>query len=174
VKALLLAAMASLCFAGTESPVSLKSMQAVESNANDTFRANTTDPYNLLGSARGTYVESYGTLFTVELQLIYVQPLNPFRQVISEQERDSIHERKVKKLPLLRQAMQNQMLAACKTLDGLPLNEHIAMEAILFSFSFENSKGLPQRILMTAEKGKLLEAQTNHAELSSVIQEQDR
>jgi hypothetical protein len=48
------------------------------------------------------------------------------------------------------------------------------MEAILFSFSFENSKGLPQRILMTAEKGKLLEAQTNHAELSSVIQEQDR
>jgi hypothetical protein len=174
VKALLLAALATLCFAATESPVSPKSIQAVEGNLNDAFRANTPDPYNLLGTARGTYIPNHGTVFTVEMQLLYVTPPNPFRPVISPQELDSIHERKLKKLPVLREAMQNQMLSACKTMDGLPLNEHVAMEAILFSFSFENSKGLPQRIFMTAEKGKLLEAQASHADLATVIQEQDR
>jgi hypothetical protein len=174
VKALLLVALATLAFAATDSSVSRKSIQAVEDNLNDAFRANTPDPYNLLGTARGSYIPGYGTLFTVEMQLLYVTPPNPFRPVISPQELDSIHERKLKKLPVLREAMQNQMLNACKTMDGLPLNEHVAMEAILFSFSFENSKGLPQRIFMTAEKGKLLEAQASHADLATVIQEQDR
>ncbi len=117
---------------------------------------------------------SYGTLFTVEMQLLYVSPPNPFRTVISPQEIESVHERKLKKLPVLREALQNQMLSACKTMDGLPLSEHVAIEAILFSFSFENSKGLPQRIFMTAEKGQLLDAQASHADLATVIQEQDR
>lgn len=174
MKALLLAALATLCFAATESPVSPKSIQAVEGSLNDAFRANTPDPYNLLGTARGTYIPNYGTLFTVEMQLLYVSPPNPFRTVISPQEIESVHERKLKKLPVLREALQNQMLSACKTMDGLPLSEHVAIEAILFSFSFENSKGLPQRIFMTAEKGQLLDAQASHADLATVIQEQDR
>ena len=174
MKALLLIALATLGFAATESFVSRKSIQAVEDNLNDAFRANTPDPYNLLGTARGSYIPGYGTLFTVEMQLLYVTPPNPFRPVISPQELESIHERKLKKLPVLREAMQNQMLSACKTMDGLPLNEHVAMEAILFSFSFENSKGLPQRIFMTTEKGKLLEAEANHTDLATVIVEQDR
>lgn len=174
MKALLLAALASLCFAGTESPVSTKSIQAVEDNLNGAFRVNVPDPYTLLGTARGTYIENYGTLFTVELQLVFVSPPNPFRPVVSEQEKASIHERKLKKLPVLRELMETQMLNASKTLDGLPLNQHVAMEAILLSFSFEDSKGLPQRIYMTAEKGKLLEAEARHADLSTVIQEQDR
>jgi hypothetical protein len=174
VKALLLAALATLCFAGTEAPVSAKSIQAVEGSLNDTFRASTPESYDLLGTARGTYIPNYGTLFTMEMQLVYVAGLSPFHQAVTPQEVESIHERKMKKLPLLRQAMQNQMLNACKTLDGLPLDQHVAMEAILFNFRFEDSKGLPQRIFMTAEKGKLLEAQANHIDLSTVIQEQDR
>jgi hypothetical protein len=174
VKALLLVALATLCFAATESPVSMKSIQAVEDNLNNVFRVNTPDPYNLLGTARGTYIEGYGTLFTVEMQLIYVTPPNPFQPVISPQELASIHDRKLKKLPLLRQVMQNQLVNASKTMDGLPLSQHVAMEAILFTFSFENSKDVPQRIFMTAEKGKLFEAQANHTDLSTVIEEQDR
>lgn len=174
MKALLLVALATLCFAGTESAVSRKSMQAVEDNLNDAFRANAPDPYNLLGTARGSYIPGYGTLFTVELQLLFVMPPNPFKHDISPQEIDSIHERKLKKIPVLKEAMRNQMLNASRTMDGLPLNEHVAMEVILFSFSFENPKGLPQRIFMTAEKGKLLDAQSNHADLSTVIQEQDQ
>jgi hypothetical protein len=174
VKAFLLLALGTLCFAGTESAVSRKSIQSVEDVLNDVFRANTPDPYNLLGNARGTYIPSYGTVFTVEIQLLFVTPPNPFRPVISPQDIESMHERKLKKLPVLRQAMQNQMLSASRTMDELPLNEHVALEVILFSFSFENAKGLPQRILMTAEKGKLLDAQANHADLATVIQEQDR
>ncbi len=174
MRALLLAAFATLCFAGTESAVSSKSIQAVEDNVNNAFRANTAESYDLLGTARGTYIHNYGTLFTVELQLVYVAGSSPFRGAPSAEEIESIHERKLRKLPVLRETMQNLMVSAGRTMDGLPLGEHVAIEAILFNFSFENSNGLPHRVLMTAEKGKLLEAQAKHVDLSTVIQEQDR
>ncbi len=173
MKALWLVALATLCFAA-ESPVSLKSIQAVEGSLNDAFRANTPDPYSIMGLARGTYIDNYGTLFTAEVQLIGVMPPNPFKPVISDQERESLHDRKLKKLSVLRQTMQSQMLNASKVLDGLPLNERVAMEITLFTFTFENSKDMPKRIFMTAEKGKLLEAAGKNADLSTVIQEQDR
>jgi hypothetical protein len=56
----------------------------------------------------------------------------------------------------------------------MPGNEHIAMEAILWRYSWEDSKGLPQRVLMTAEKSKLLEAVSSHADLASVIEEREQ
>jgi hypothetical protein len=146
----------------------------VETSIDNAFGPGGADGYNLLGTARGTYLPGYGTLFTAELQLVYVAPMMPFHPTITPEEKQSTHERKVKKLAVLREAMQNQLASAGRTLDGMPLNERIALEVILFNFSWEDLKGIPQRVLMTAEKGKLLDAQTNHTDLSGVIQEQDQ
>jgi hypothetical protein len=174
---LLLIAVATLCFASTESRVSRATILRVEETINDKFHVNAADPYDLLGTARGTYLEGYGALFTVELQLVNVQPANPFRARMSEQEIESIRERKVKKIPVMKEAMRNLMVDAVTTLEGLPPNERVAMEAILWNFSWENSRGIPHRVFMSAEKQKLLDAKATHAtqaELAAIIEEQER
>ena len=56
--------------------------------------------------------------------------------------------------------------------------ERVAMEATLFSYSWEeNTREIPRRILMSAEKQKLAAAGASHAsqaELAAIIEEQDR
>jgi hypothetical protein len=179
MKPLLLIALASLCFAATESRVSRASILLVEGAINEKFSARASEPYDLLGNARGTYVEGYGTVFTLEVDLVNAGSLalSPFRPKISQEEIDGLHDRKVKQLVVLKESMRNLMMNASVTLDGLPPNEHIAMEAILFNFSWENARGLPHRVFMTVEKQKMLEARTNHASqaaLAGMIEEQER
>jgi hypothetical protein len=173
---LLIAAFAAICYAAVESPVSRASITAVENSINDKFRGNSPDPYLLLGNARGTYLQGYGVLFTVELSLVTVTPPNPFRPAITPDEIASIQDRKTKKLPIMKDAMRSLMTNAGSTLEGLPGSERIAMEAILFNYSWENNRG-PRRILMTVDKQKLLDAKTRHsspAEIASLIDEREQ
>ena len=88
MKPLLLIAAATLCLAATEPRVSRASIVAVEKSINEEFANKSGEPYDVLGNARGTYLEGYGALFTVELDLINTGPLtpNPFKQTITPQE----------------------------------------------------------------------------------------
>ncbi len=142
---------------------------------NDKFRAGASvDPYDLLGTARTTYLEGYGALMSVELELVYVAPLNPFRPTYSPQEIAAMRDRKLKKLPVLKEAMRSLMATAGTTLDSIPGNERISMEVRLWKYNWEDSRGLPSRVFMTAEKSKLLAAQANHTDLAAVILEQEQ
>jgi hypothetical protein len=171
MKTILLFTVAVLCFGATESRVPRKAMAAVESSMNKGFRQVTNDPYDLLGTARGSYLDGYGAVFTIELQLVYITPPSPFQPAYTPVELAALKERKLKKLPALKDTMRSLMAAAGNTLDNMPGNEHIAMEAIIWRYSWEDSRGVPQRVLMTAEKGKLLQAAADHANLAGVIDE---
>ena len=173
-RTLLLVAVAAVCFGATESRVPRREILGVEGSINNKFRSNVADPYNLLGDARGTYLEYYGAVFTFEVELIYVSAPSPFKPTISPAEIQMIHDRKQKKMADLRQAMYSQMASAATMLDSLPPNQQISMEAILWYYSWENSRDLPKRLFMTVEKDKLLEATAKHANPASVIEEQER
>jgi hypothetical protein len=179
-KLLLLIAVATLCFAATESKVSRASVLAVERSIRERLAAPSQDPYDLMEeSPRGTYLDGYGVLFTTELDLVNAGVLNltPFKPTVSKEEIAGVRDRKVKKIAALRETMRNLILNASTTLEGLPPNEHVAMEARLFYFSWEDSKGLPRRLFMSAEKQKLLDAKAAHAgpaELAAIIEEQER
>ena len=178
MKPLLLAALATVCFAASEPVVSLNSMRAVEMSINDKFRSGINEPYDLLGTARGTYMEGHGALFTVELNLVLVSALNlsPFKQSVSDAEIATLHDRKLKRVEALKESMRGLMLNASKTLTGLPPTERIVMEAFFFNYRWENSRGLPHRIVLTAEKQKLLDALNRHAagtELASLFTEEE-
>lgn len=171
---LLLGIAAALCFAATNTEVA-----SVERMMNQTLSAGLSDPYELLGTARGTSLNGYGAVFTAELDLINAGSFspNPFKPKVSPQELASVRERKEKNLKILRDQMRTMMINAGSTLDGMPPNERVTMETFLFYYAWENSKGMPQRILMTAEKQKLLDAKAAHAtpqELASIIEEQDQ
>jgi hypothetical protein len=178
VKSLLLMGLATLCFATSEPVVSYNSLRAVEASINDKLRSAVNDPYDLLGTARGTYLEGYGAVFTVELNLVLVSPLNlsPFKQSITESEVSTMHERKAHKMEGLKESLRGLMLNAGKALPGLPPTERITMEAFLFNYRWENSRGLAHRVMLTAQKQKLLDAANRHAnaaELAALITEEE-
>jgi hypothetical protein len=179
VKPLLLIAAAALCLASTEPRVSRAGIVAVERSINETFGSWPGDPYVVLGNARGTYLENYGALFTVELDLINTGPITPtpFKQTVTPQEIAATRERKLKKLAALRESMRSLIVNAGGTLEGLPPNERVSMEAVLLYNSWEDSKGMPRRLFMSAEKQKLRAARAAHAgqpELAAIIEEQER
>ncbi|HTA44144.1 MAG TPA: hypothetical protein VK789_16955 [Bryobacteraceae bacterium] len=182
MKPVLLIAFATLCFAYTEPRVSLAAIHAVETSMNNTFGAHGTDPWVLYGNSRGTYLDGYGVLFTFDLDLINTGGLtfnpSPFKPTVSPEEIATVRDRKMKKLPELREAMRSILTDSSTTLEGLPAHERISMEASLLSYSWEkNGKDMPRRIFMTAEKQKLLDAKTSHAtqaQLANIIDEQDQ
>jgi len=81
----------ALCLASAETRVNRASLVEIEGRLNDTFRTAATDPYDLLGTARGTYIEGYGALFTVELNLVYVTQMSPFRPAMTKDEIEKVH-----------------------------------------------------------------------------------
>lgn len=172
--AAVLALAGTLAFAAVEQKVGRRALAAVEGAVNDKFRTATQDPWDLLGTARGTYLDGYGALFTVELQLVFVSPPMPFHPAYSPAEIIAIHDRKVKKLPELREAMRSLIAGAAPTLETLPGNEKISMEAILWRYSWENAQGIPQRILMSGEKDKIQQARAAHTDLAQVIEEREQ
>jgi hypothetical protein len=157
--------------------VSLGSLTSVEASINDRVRSNISDPYDLLGPARGTYLEGYGAVFTVQMNLVLlpalrVSPFNPN----SGKEITELHDRKARKLEDLKATMRDLMTGASKVLPGLPPQERIVMEAFLFNYSWEQSRGLPHRVMLTAYKQKLLDAVNRHAtpeEMAALFQEDE-
>jgi hypothetical protein len=175
-----LAATAVLCFAASEPRVSRAAILAMETSVNGKFGSHGADPYELLGYAHATYLEGYGAVITFEVNLVNDGGLfpSPFKQVNSPEELAGLRDRKMKKLPELRDTMRTLMEDASSTLEGVPANERVAMEATLFNYVWEkNAKEMPHRIFMSAEKQKLQAAKASHAsqaELAAIIEEQDR
>jgi hypothetical protein len=176
VKPLLLIAAATLCLASTEPRVSRNSIVLVENSINEKFANYAGETYVVYGNARGTYLEGYGALFTVELDLINTGPINPnpFKQTVTPLEISTTRERKLKKLVILREHMRSLIQNAAGTLEGLPPNEHVAIEAVLLYSKWEESRGMPRRLFMSGEKQKLLAAHAGQPELAAIVEEQER
>jgi hypothetical protein len=145
-------------------------MAAAENAVNDRLRAPGPDAYDLIGTARCTYLDGFGALISVELQLVFVTGINPFRPAYSPAEIAALHDRKLKKVPALRELMRSLMVNSATALDSVPPNERIALEARLWHSNWEDSKGIPSRIFMSAEKSKLLSTPSPAA----IIDEQDQ
>jgi len=67
------------------------------------------------------------------------------------------------------------MVGACQKLPGLPASERIVMEAFLVNFKWEQSRDLPNRIVLTANKQQLLDAASKHLtgpELAALFNEE--
>ena len=113
------------------------------------------DQVEILGTTRGLYLDGYGAVFTTEVSLILTPSLSPFRQKMPEQDVKRIHDRKLGRVPLVRQAMKEMMAAAAKALDGIPPREQIVLSMRFLYQSWEDTAGLPSQIVMKATKSGL-------------------
>jgi hypothetical protein len=114
------------------------------------------DPMDLLGTTRGLYLEGYGAVFTAELSLITTPGINPFRPTISEKLKEQVHERKVARVPMLKQAMKEMMKTAAMTLIQVPEGQQFVFAVRLDYLRWEDTMGLPGLIVMKADRKSAL------------------
>lgn len=134
------------------------------------------DPFMLLGTTRGVYLEGYGVVFTAEVNLVNSPGISPFRQSVPKEEIASLRIRKLQRLAVLKQNIEDMLVASAALLSDVPDTEQITVGVSLFYRSYEDTTGLPSQILMQAERRKLLQFQPgriDRAALESIIRVQE-
>ena len=113
------------------------------------------ESYLLLGHAHGVYLDGYGCVFTARVNLAEGPGISPFRPQISEADKAALRKRKLERLPLMKTAMQEMMIAAAGAMDPLPAKEKIVLSVHFFSLPDEHTKDLPSQIVMEAPREAL-------------------
>jgi hypothetical protein len=117
------------------------------------------DPIDILGTTRGLYLDGYGAVFTTEVSLIVTPQVNPFHQQITKEEATRVHQRKVARLPALKQAMVDMMKNSALTLVQIPDSQKVVVAVRLLYLPYEDTTGLPAQVLMSASRREVLNGQ---------------
>lgn len=134
------------------------------------------DPFLLLGLTRGIYIEGFGIVYSAEVNLAQGPGISPFHPEVTKEDVARLRQKKMARLPLLRNAMKQQLLDMAGSLDGLPAEQQIVLGVTLFRHSWEDTTGLPHQVVMQAQKRQLLEIQTgrrDRAQLDAVVRVQE-
>jgi hypothetical protein len=158
MRLLLVVLLAAAAVAAEPPPVTRASFVEMERALDSRLQKPIENPFNLLGSARGLYLEGFGAVFTAELNLVTGPTISPFRQKLTDQEIAALRQSKLERLLYLKQIMREMMTTFATSLSTLPASEQIALGVSLFYFKWEDSKGLPSQILMQASRQALLTA----------------
>ena len=127
------------------------------------------DPLQVVGLTQGAYINGLGAVFLTEINLASGPAITPFHPVISPEEIKRIHEKKVSRLPKLKETMQEMLVDSARSMDSVPVDEQISLGISLFYWNGENRDGLPAQIVAHAPKKLLLEAKTGAAGKSAIL-----
>jgi hypothetical protein len=161
---------ACVCLTGADRPrVSRATVAAMEKSIDKRLETDVVEsPFLLLGMTRGVYLEGYGAVFTAEVNLASGPTISPFRPKVTKDEIVKLRLRKLGRLPALKSAMREALVAAAGSLDTVPAEERLVVGVSLFCFSWEDSSGLPSQIVMQAPRRTLLDFQTNRRDRSTL------
>ncbi|MBI1896120.1 MAG: hypothetical protein HYZ57_10845 [Acidobacteria bacterium] len=151
------------------------SLMAVERSVDSRVeRMNVADPFTLLGTTRGIYLEGYGAVFTTEVNLVGLATISPFRPAFTKAELANLKQKKQERLVTLKQNMRQMLLDAAPALETVPESELIVVGVNIFYFRWEDSAGLPTQVVMRAPRQALLTArQANGAGLDAALRVQE-
>ena len=86
-------------------------LKTAERAADDRIQQMTSrTPFVLLGNTRGAYLSGFGAVFTLEVNLVPVAGISPFRPAYSPQEIKALNQQKREKLALLRAAIRQLLV----------------------------------------------------------------
>ena len=160
---------ACMCLTGADRPrVSRAAVAAMEKSIDRRLEAVVESPFLLLGMTRGVYLEGYGAVFTAEVNLASGPSISPFRPKVTKDDTVKLRLNNLGRLPALKSAMREMLVAAAGSLDTVPAEERLVVGVSLFCFSWEDSSGLPSQIVMQAPRRTLLDFQTNRRDRSTL------
>ena len=144
-------------------------LAAVEKNFDSRFAGAYTPMPSICWAQRAASTwKAIGAVFSTELNLIVSPNVSPFHQTFTKIEIARIHDRKVRRLPLLKQKMREMLVASAVSLENLPPSEQVVLAVSLFHYSWEDYSGLPGQIVMQAERQKLLSNATRETAIRTV------
>jgi len=147
--------------ASEKTRVSRNLMATMERNLDDRCKHLWNDnPFVLLdGDARSVYLEGYGAVFTVSVNLV-TSPTLTFRPEMTKTEMADHRRKKMERLPQLKAEMRKALTDFAASLDPVPADEQIVIAVLLTKYPWEDVSGLPTEIVLQGQKKKLLEAKS--------------
>lgn len=133
---------------------------SVERNMDDRVsRLWADNPLILMGPTRGVYLEGYGAVFTVEVNMVIGLPVaTPLgRQVEDKDQIAKFREKKLARLDELKSALRKTLVDTAASLDPLPADQQLVLVAFLSRYPWEDTSGLPVQLTVRGSKKKLLE-----------------
>lgn len=115
-------------------------------------------PMRVVGTSRGAYIEGYGVVFNVQVNLAPVGNISPFRRSYSAEEIRQLNVRKRQRLETLEQRAREILVEVSAMIGSLPADEKVAVAVSLFHFAWEDLTELPRQMVMSAVKSVLGEA----------------
>ncbi len=174
--AVLLAAALSSHSAMKPGTVTRASLAALEASFDQRIgKLDVTNPFDVLGPTRGVYLPGFGVVFSTEVNLVITPTITPFRMKISEEEVARVHQRKLERLPVLRQVMREMLVNSAASLDDVPSDEQVAVAVTLFFFRWEDRSGMPAQLVLQAKRKTLVDyraGRINASALRTAIHEQ--
>lgn len=157
----------------TKAKVSRASMAARERSLDSQLSALwPEDPYVLLGTARGVYLDGYGAVFTAEIDLAPGPSLNPFHQRMTQENVVENHRKMAERLPKLKLAMQTMLASTAASLDNVPPDEKVVLGVTLTQYPWQDRAGIPSQIVMLGGKKNLIDA-SRSGNLASAVTVED-
>lgn len=133
-------------------------MTTVERSINARFqRIDEPSPIMLLTAARGAYLEGFGAVFTLEVNLAPIANVSPFQRSYSEEQKQQLNIRKRARLENLESDARVILIAEAGKLSSLSPKQNVALVISLFHFGWEDLTNLPGQFVMQAEKQTLLD-----------------
>ncbi len=158
----LLLGVAASAIASDAPRVPRTTLAVAEKSLDDRFAGLWSDnPFIMLGPTRGIYLESYGAVFTAEVNLVAGPQIGILTPSMNKQSIAQHRQKKLDRIPELKKAMAKALAdtAASPAMAGVPPDEQIVLVAFLSHFPWEDLTGVPSQIMMQSSKKKLMEAQ---------------
>ena len=112
--------------------------------------------FGVIDSPQGVYIDGFGVVVTSRVNLVEAPGLMIFRPALKPEELRRIRERKIKRMPILEDAVRQSMVIAATLMETVPLEEQFVYSVNLFHHPYEDSHGLPTQIVLQASRKTLL------------------
>lgn len=151
------------------------SLERVERSMSDRLRTNEAlSTMYVLWQPRGAYLEGYGAVFTVELNLVPMGDISPFQKAYSAEQKRQLNIRKRQRLEDLTEQAREMLVEAASKLNVVPEGEKVALAVTLFHYNWEDVTDLPSQLVVQAPHKALLAGAAGNlskAELRAQVQE---
>ena len=128
----------------------------------------------VLWRPRGAYLEGYGAVFSVELNLVPMGDVSPFQKAYSAEQKRQLNVRKRQRLEDLTSQAREMLVEAATQLNVVPETEKVALAVTLFHYNWEDLTDLPAQLVVQAPRKALLAGAAgtlSKAELKEQVQE---
>ncbi len=146
---------AAAAVADTAARVSRAVMRSAEVSLDDRLSAIWPDVHASV-HPRGVYLDGYGAVFTVEMNTAS-DGVGLMSTILTPQMKVQVKQKKIERVPQLQKALEQALVDVAASLDPVPLDEQVVIEADLLRYTWEDGAGYPAELLVQGTRRKLLD-----------------